>query len=422
MLLKIYLTAEEQGEEKYTLKSVIEYALKNNPGIISAKKEVEIEYFNLKSSRAERLFKLDFNGGYTKFRYFTPVTPFVPGVSGDLPDVDTKIYDAGITFRLPLFKGGQLSGNVYITEMKKSIAEDNFTMTRQELIYNLKSVYYKISQFKKLLEANEASVKQLEEHKKNVELSVKTGSAAQVDFLRTEVELSKTRENRLVIKNSVESLYEFLKALMGMDNMDRKILIVYEIPEDEEYPPFEAGLNKAFFQRPDYNSVLKKKTICDERVKIARGRRYPDILIAGEYGDKSGDNLKFRENWNIGLRLSMPLFDWGIIKSDINKETGEWEKAKEEERLLRLNIIREVKNAYRNIETAGERIEVTLKMVESAKETLRIERLKYETGGGINTDVLDAQSALLSAETSYYQALYDKQIAIAYLWKVIGEE
>jgi len=41
------------------------------------------------------------------------------------------------------------------------------------------------------------------------------------------------------------------------------------------------------------------------------------------------------------------------------------------------------------------RFKATVKSIEQAKESLRIESLKYELGKGSITDVLDAQAALL---------------------------
>ena len=97
-------------------------------------------------------------------------------------------------------------------------------------------------------------------------------------------------------------------------------------------------------------------------------------------------------------------------------------KAREEERALRLDISREVRDAYLSIENAAKRIEVAEKAIASAKESARIEQIRYKAGAGTSTDVIAAQTALLRAETDYYLALYDKAIARALLRKAAGEE
>ncbi|MBA4391720.1 MAG: TolC family protein, partial [Syntrophus sp. (in: bacteria)] len=75
-----------------------------------------------------------------------------------------------------------------------------------------------------------------------------------------------------------------------------------------------------------------------------------------------------------------------------------------------------------SIINAQERVEVTRRAIESAGENLRVERLKYETGAGTNTDVIDARTVLLRAETDYYQAFFDKASAFAYFKKAVGED
>jgi outer membrane protein len=175
-------------------------------------------------------------------------------------------------------------------------------------------------------------------------------------------------------------------------------------------------------QRSDYKAVTKKRLIGEERVKIAEGKRFPDVFATGEYVAKAGNYTAFKENWNYGVRFTIPLFDGGLIRAEVNKEKIATEKIKEEERALRLLINREVRDAHLNIANARERIEVTGKAIESSRENVRIELLKYDTGAGTSTDIIDAQTALLRSETDYYQALFDRETALAYLKKAIGED
>ena len=116
-----------------------------------------------------------------------------------------------------------------------------------------------------------------------------------------------------------------------------------------------------------------------------------------------------------------PLFDGGLISSEIRRERTELEKVKDEERAMRLSIMREVKDARLSIANAVDRIDTAKAAVESAREAVRIELLKYDTGAGTNTNVVDAQTALLRAETDSHQAVYDREVGLALLRKSMGE-
>ena len=89
----------------------------------------------------------------------------------------------------------------------------------------------------------------------------------------------------------------------------------------------------------------------------------------------------------------------------MDKEKTELEKVRQEERLVRLNISREVRDARLSVANTSDRIKVAEKAIESARETVRVEHLKFGAGSGTTTDVIDAQTALLRAESDYYQAL-----------------
>lgn len=414
----------ESDTTSFNLSEAIDFALKNNPGIRASRSDIEIERYGIKAAKAARWPNLSLSGGVTRYRYPYPITPIAgsPLAGSAFPEFDTTIYDTGVIFSLPLYRGGRLDREVRIAELRRAVAEDTLHTNRQELIYNITSVYYKIYELEKLLAANEASVQQLATHKRNVELFLEAGTVPKIDLLKTDAELAHAQQTALLTRNSLESAYELLKALMGIEDATKRIALVHEQRESDRYPSLEDSLAQALLQRPDYKAALKQHRIAEERIKLARGKRLPAVSLNSEYNERSGEDLSFSENWNLGVRITMPLFDGGAITAEVRRQEKELEKNAEEVRSLRLAIIREVKDAHLNIRNAQERIEATRKAIDSAQETLRIERLKYDSGKGTSTDVIDAQTALLRAETDYYQALYDKDIAVAALQKAMGEE
>lgn len=417
---------EVETAERYTLSAIIRYGLEHNPALRMSRKTVEGERYGIDAARAERMGRLDIGGGYTRYRYPSPLTPIVitlPLTAGtSIPEFERNIYDGGVFFRLPLFKGGRLKRGVQVAELKKTVAEDGYTYTAQELVYNLSSLYFKILQLEKTLEASNASVVQLTRHREQVQTFLKAGTVPVLDLLKTDVELSHVKENRLLVRNGIDTAVELLKTLMGMDDMQKRIALQEETMATPVSGSVEEDISSALNRRPDYRAVAGKRKIAEERVKMAQGKRLPDVVAAGDYGGRAGDNMAFKENWNFTIRFALPIFDGGAISTEVQREKVELERVKEEERAIRLAITREVKDAHVSIRNAGERIDVTSRAITSARENLRVELLKYETGTGTSTDVIDAQTALLRAETEQHQAVFDREIARALLRKAIGDE
>lgn len=413
----------DEGQTSFTLGEAISHALRNNPAMNMARQDVEIGSHEIRRAAAEKFPKIDLTGGLSRSRYASPVTPISgsPLEGGGFPEFDDTLYDLGVSFTLPLYRGGRLDRAVVIAGLARSMKEDMAVMGRQELIYNLTAVFNRISQLERLLETREASVRQLEAHKRNVIAFLEAGTAPRVELLKTEAELRHAKQNVLATSNAIEGTHEVLKALMGIDD-GREISIIHEAGLPEGYPSLDESLGKALSQRPDYSAILKKVKMAQERRGFVAGKQLPSVNLVGEFTERSGENLDFRENWNIGLRFSVPLFDGGTVREEVGREKLEIRKAQEEERALRIEITREVRDAHLNIRNARERIEVADTAVDAAQENLRIENLKYEAGAGTSADVIDAQTVLLRAETDHHQAVHDMNIALASLRKATGED
>jgi outer membrane protein len=419
------------GAEQTTfdLESAIRFALKHNPGLRIAERDVATEKYGVEAAKAERMPKVDFGSGATRYRYPTPLTPLVlpspltlPAlIALEVPDFERTIYDAGASFTLPLYRGGRITANIRIAELRKALAQDNYRVSEQDLIYNVTSVYHKVLQLQKLLAANAASVTQLENHYRDVELFLKSGTVPHLDLLKTEVELAHAKDNVLAVRNNLESALDLLKDLMGMEAPGASVAVVEPKVSEPLCPPEEEGIAVALAKRPDYRGVAKKKAIAEDRIKVAVGGWFPDVYGSGQYVKRAGEETSFQEDWSVGLRLTIPVFDGGLIRAQVNVEKTELEKVIQEERQARMTISREVRDARLGVVNASDRIKVAEAAIESAREAVRVERLKFNVGSGTTTDVIDAQTALLRTESDYYQALYDREIAFASLRKAMGE-
>lgn len=429
-----------EGKDTLTLVQVIECALKNSPVLAQSAKNVEVEGYGILSAKADRMPKVDFLSAVTRYRYPTPVTPITgfpsprPGGvidSSGFPRFDETILDTGLAFRLPLYKGGRLQRAVHIAEMRKVLAEDNLGVTRQELIYNVTSVYYKICQLEKLVQAHEAGVRQLELHRRNAESLLQAGSVPRVDLLKTDVELAHARQDLLLVQNSVASAYALLKGLMGMEDQEPTFAIVHDLATPSSVWGEACKLSgealrevteNALTRRPEHRALVQRIRIAEERVKVAQGKRLPEIALSGEVSERSGEDLNYEDNWNVSLRVTVPIVDGGSIAAEVKRERAELAKLRDEERELRISVAREIKDALLAMENAEKRVEVARESIGAARENLRVERLKYEAGAGTSADVIDARTALVRTETEHYQGLYDRNIAVTSLRKALGED
>jgi outer membrane protein TolC len=125
---------------------------------------------------------------------------------------------------------------------------------------------------------------------------------------------------------------------------------------------------------------------------------------------------------SIGVVADYPIFDGGRIRSQISEQETKYASQQQQLRKLALQIRLDVETAIINVNSARERVYATKKAIEQSEESFRIEQEKYDLGKGSITDVLDSQSAMLVAQSTYYVSLADYNIAVAQLGMATGEK
>ncbi|HIE03590.1 MAG TPA: TolC family protein, partial [Candidatus Latescibacteria bacterium] len=87
---------------------------------------------------------------------------------------------------------------------------------------------------------------------------------------------------------------------------------------------------------------------------------------------------------------------------------------------MKREIRLEVRMAYINLRTAAERVKLSEKQVEGARESYEVALGRYELGVAPITEVIDAQVAFSRARVNYTRAIYDHLSAKAALDKAMG--
>jgi outer membrane protein TolC len=236
--------------------------------------------------------------------------------------------------------------------------------------------------------------------------------AAKVDLLRTQVRLAELNQRIVAANNLLSILRRTLVNLLGLRNSNYKMRINGQLTLDTINPDLSESIKRAYAGRADYLAMERQIAAQRHRVEIARAGHWPIISLEASYGFRSALNPSTRPSSEeqtedvgfFGVTADWPIFEGGRIDAKIRKERAKLDSLREQFRKLKLQIQLDVETAILNIKSAKEKVKATEASIAQAKESLRIEREKYTEGRGSITDVLDAQSALLDAQTNHYRA------------------
>ena len=120
--------------------------------------------------------------------------------------------------------------------------------------------------------------------------------------------------------------------------------------------------------------------------------------------------------------MSVNLFSGGATKAEVARIRSQQDQVLKQRAKLVDDIKLEVQAYVLDLNNARERIQVNRGAADQAQENLRINRVRYDAGEGIATEVLDAVTLLTTAETNYIRAIYDFRRSEAGMYYAVGKD
>lgn len=404
-----WAAAQAAEPEALSLPRAIEEALARNPSQVSRGLEIGRAAEEVDIARARRLPSVDLRSSATYYGNPTLVVPIRE--IGVFPPLDRTIYDVGVALQVPIYAGGRLRQQIILAGIGREIAVENARRGRQALIFNVSSVYFKILHLAELERVYAARIASLEAQEERVRLLMKVGKAPRLDLLKTQVLLTRARDDRLNVRHSREEAYTLLYSLLGRDRpRDEARLIGYTAGAEPSWT-LEELKEVAQLSHPALRIAADELAASEAEIRIARAATRPEVSLVGAYRERAGSDADFIDDWSIGVQLSLPLYDAGANRSRIDQAVLARVQAEQAVEQTRLEVDRQVEDAWNRRREALSRLDVTEGAVKEAREALEIERLRYEQGVGLITDLLEAESSLLTAQADRLQAEFDLIVA-----------
>ncbi|MCX7876459.1 MAG: TolC family protein [Melioribacteraceae bacterium] len=429
LLSLFFLSSIQFAQEKLQLSidQAIEIGLKNSKILHSSLMKVKSAEAKIKEANAMRLPSLKLSARYTRLSKVDPfviTTPF-----GSFP-IMPGIYDnyaTQLSLSQPLFMGFRLSENVNLNENLSNATNEEFNKDKSELLFNIKNSYwnvYKAQQFKKVMDETVEQMKARLTDAKNLE---KAGMMTKNDVLKLEVQYSNILYQQIEAENAVKLSIIALNNTIGIPLQTQT-----EITSQVNLNVFQTEelsllISKAIENRPEIKAADSRIRASESGVTLAQSSWYPQIALYGNYYySKPNQRImptqnKFDGTWDAGIMLNMNVWDWLTTKHQTDQALAQLEQAKDGLGLIKDGITLEVTQNYLNVNQAKRKIDIAKLNVEQAEENLRVTSEKFKNGYSTSSELIDAETALISAKTNYNTSIVDYELAKAKLEKSIGK-
>jgi outer membrane protein TolC len=248
----------------------------------------------------------------------------------------------------------------------------------------------------------------------------KAGVVPGIDVLRSQVELDAQQQRLIFFQNELEIEKLDLARAIGLP-VGQQFTVAESMPYSPEPPPaLEESLDRAYRSRADYQRALSLERSAESARESARGEALPSLHFDANFGDIGALPARSHETFAIAGTLEIPVFQGGRVHGRMLEEDALLEKRKSELEDLRSRIDYEVRTAYLNLKAARDRLEVADHALALAKDQMQQAQDRFSAGVANSLEVVEAQSALATADENYISSLYNYNVARGSLSRARG--
>ncbi len=340
---------------------------------------------------------------------------------------DTRnVYAGALTLTQPLYMGGKIRAYNKITKYAEELAQEQHHGGMQEVIMSTDQAYWQVISLVNKKKLAEGYLKLLQQLDGDVEKMINEGVATKADGLSVRVKVNEAEMTLTKVEDGLSLARMLLCQLCGID-LSSPITLADENMEDIPLlttdPHFD--LSTAYENRPEIRSLELATQIYKQKVNVTRAEHLPSIALMGNYMVtnpsvfNSFEN-KFKGMWNVGVMVQIPIWHWGegIYKTRAAK--AEARIAQYQLQDAREKIELQVNQAAFKVKEAGKKLVMSSKNMEKAEENLRYATLGFKEGVIATSNVLEAQTAWLSAHSEKIDAQIDVKLTEIYLKKSLG--
>lgn len=340
---------------------------------------------------------------------------------------DTRnMFGGMVTLTQPIFMGGKIIAYNKITKFAEQLAESQHATELQDVILNTDQAYWQVISLankKKLAESFLDLVKKLDS---DVNKMVAEGVATKADELSVKVKVNEAEMTLTKVENGLSLSKMVLCQLCGIP-LDTPITLADESMENITLPDtyIEGNVNTALSNREELKSLELASKIYRQKVNVTRSEFLPSVGLTATYlvtnpSLVNGFERKMRGMWGVGMMVKIPVFHWGegiykvkAAKAEANIAQYKLDDVKEKVEL-------QVTQATYKVNEATKKLAMAEKNMAKADENLRYANLGFQEGVIPTSNVLEAQTAWLSAQSGKIDAQIDVKMSEIYLNKSMG--
>jgi outer membrane protein TolC len=426
--------AQESNVPELTLDEAIAQAAANNSNLKTADLEIHRAAADLAANRTRRFANTQIValGGQLLTK---PSVTFPQGslgvysATGPIPATDQTIHVArkpvGVVFgsvMQPLSTQYRLHLQLKALSLGVDATRQDREKARFEVIDQVRRAYNEVAEAQSAFDSLQSSLPYYEESKRLALENRRQEAILESDLLGADAQLLKTQNAIRDAGDRVASAAEKLNDLIGRDIHTRFRVSAINHANSEIEPPATLEA-RALENRPELKKAKLKSQQADYDARAKKAEYIPDVSVGVTYFTAANFSNALPSNIaTAGLQLTWEPWDWGRRRQEYAAKRVNEQQAKVAITATERSVLLEVRNAWRQLETAQRQLSLSAAVELVARQKLKEVQEQVKREAVLSKDLFQAQSELASADSQQSQTLAEFWKASADLKKAIGEQ
>lgn len=384
-----------------SLQEAQDYAVETNRSLKNASLAVQKAYATRWQTIASMLPSVDMSWAYQSMMGYKMN---FGGMPIEMPDNGTLGITASVGINGQAIVGALLNNTaIEMQKLNLEISEDN-------LRASVKSSYASVLVLEDVVKLLDSSLKNIENLAAMTQRSVEVGAAEQTTADQILVRVNTLKNNINANKRSTQLAINALKVLLNVP-AETELTLTTQLSDMLSAEAIVALLGKDFVLENNlsYQTLAKNVELAKKNVHMAGWAYGPTIGVGYQYSEK--DYFGKKEGFNmtppnaLSVQVSMPLWSSGKRAAGVVEKKIALEEARNtfEETADNLGIQNEqlrynLQNAYETYTNEQENMGVTQRVFDNTS-------LKFQQGVASNLDLVNASNDLITAQSTYVQAV-----------------
>ena len=425
-------TVQMSAQKQWTLQDCIDYAMENNITLKKSQLQKQSATEDLKGAKAALLPTVNASTNHTLGYQPWKDTGMAYVTNGTVnTKVDKTSYNGSYSLngQWTVWNGGRNTNTVKLDRLAEQEAELSSRETANSIQERIAQLYSQILYLAENVKVNE---QMLETSKKNEERGqemLNVGKMSKADLAQLSAQRANDEYSIVEAKTQLMNYKLQMKQLLEITDETEFDVAVPEIGDEmilAAIPALQTVYEEALLSRPEIERSQLAVKGSEVSVSIAKAGWMPNVSVTGGVTTSTnslsnngwGSQFKSNVNTQLGLGVSMPIYDGRSTKTAVNKAKIQQLQARLDLQDLQKTLYSDIQGYWINAVNNQEKYKAAKSSVESAQQSYDLLSEQFRLGLKNIVELLAGKDNLLNAQQnqlqSKYLTLYNQQMLAFY--------